>query len=110
MEVDLRSLAFLRSAIVALALERHRLEHGAYPDKLEGLVPTYLKSIPLDPYDGQPLRYRRLADGVVVYSVGLDGIDDGGAIDRDRPMTPNTDQGFRVWDVKARRQPPRETD
>jgi hypothetical protein len=67
--------------------------------------------VPLDPYDGQPLRCRRLKDGVVAYSVGPDGKDDGGNL---RPEQAEEgaeggglDVGFRLWDVAHRRQPPR---
>ena len=44
-------------------------------------------------------------------AVGLnleDGTDDGGKLDRRNPMTKGTDQGFQLWDVKERRQPPGE--
>ena len=58
----------------------------------------------MDPYDGAQLRYRRLADRVVVYSVGLDGQDNGGNIGK-VPNVPGTDLGFRLWDVKYRRRP-----
>ena len=63
--------------------------------------------MPLDPYDGKPLRYRRVADGVIVYSVGPDGSDNGGNIDRTNPVKPGTDLGYQLWDVKHRRQPPK---
>jgi len=61
--------------------------------------------VPIDPYDGGRLRYRRMADRVVVYSVGLDGQDHGGNIGK-IPNTPGTDLGFRLWDVKHRRRSP----
>jgi len=35
-----------------------------------------------DPFDGAPLRYRRLEKSYVIYSVGQDGHDDGG---REKP-------------------------
>jgi hypothetical protein len=96
----------MRCLQVLLALERHRRAKGAWPAKLEALTPTLLKAVPLDPFDGKPLRYRATADGVIVYSVGPDGSDDGGNIDRTRgPTTPGTDLGFQLWDVKSRRQP-----
>jgi hypothetical protein len=34
--------------------------------------------VPTDIYSGAPLRYRRLDNGYVVYSVGFDGKDGGG--------------------------------
>ncbi len=101
-----RSQADLRCAIVSLALERYRREHGRWPDKLEQFVPKLLTKVPVDPYDQKPLRYRQLDDGVVIYSVGADGKDDGGKIDRQKPNSPGTDLGFRLWDVARRRQPP----
>lgn len=37
-----------------------------------------LPAIPDDPFDEQPLRYRRLPRGFTVYSVGPDFTDNGG--------------------------------
>lgn len=37
-----------------------------------------MDKVPIDPYDGEPLRYRRLDPGFVVYSTGINGRDDGG--------------------------------
>jgi hypothetical protein len=34
--------------------------------------------IPTDPFDDQPLRFKKLARGYVVYSIGPDFTDDGG--------------------------------
>lgn len=102
-----RSTAHCRCAAVALACERHRRAHGRWPDRLEELTPALLPAVPLDPLDGQPLRYRRLPDGAVVYSVGTNRNDDGGNLDRaspDSPLTP--DEGVRLWDMSARRAGP----
>ena len=42
-------------------------------------MPEFIPKIPLDPVDGQPLRYRRNADGTfLLYSIGENGQDDGG--------------------------------
>ena len=63
----------------ALALKRYQLAHGDYPSDLSSLVPRFLPSIPRDPADGQPLRYRLKPDGTfLLYSIGLDGKDNGG--------------------------------
>ena len=76
---ELRMVAILRSAQAAMAIERWRLAHaGALPGSLEVLVPEYLPAMPEDPLDGKPLRYRIRTPGYVVYSVGEDGLDDGG--------------------------------
>jgi hypothetical protein len=69
-----------RMAITAIALERYRTRRGDYPDRLSGLVPELVVAIPVDPVDGMALRYARTADGGFrLYSVGLDGRDNGGA-------------------------------
>lgn len=71
--------ATLQLVSTALALERFRLARAAYPASLDELVPALLAGRPLDPLDGQPLRYRLRADGTyLLYSVGADGRDDGG--------------------------------
>jgi hypothetical protein len=82
----------LRCAIAALAAERYRLAHGAWPPSLAALVPHYLSAVPLDLYAGKPLRLRRLGDGLVIYSVGLDGSDNGGQIDRLTPDATGRDR------------------
>jgi hypothetical protein len=72
-----------RILVTAIALERHRLRHGAYPKSLDELAPALLKQPPLDFIDGKPLRYRLTQDGhFVLYSLGLDGVDNGGRLSR----------------------------
>jgi hypothetical protein len=102
-----RERATLRCMTVALAAERYRQDKKAWPDNIDQLCPQFLAAVPLDPFDGKPLRYRRVQDGVVIYSVGQDVTDNGGNLDRDRPTSPGVDFGFRLWDVNKRRQPPR---
>jgi hypothetical protein len=64
---------------VALSILRWRAAHeGKLPDSLSELVPDMLPAIPKDPFDEQPLRYRRLPQGFTVYSVGPDFTDNGG--------------------------------
>jgi len=73
-----------RSGKVAIAIERYRLAHnGALPDHLESLVPQYLPAIPNDPFDANPLRFRPLPAGFVVYSIGENRADDSG---KERPL------------------------
>jgi hypothetical protein len=75
------------------ALRAYRLEKGTYPTTLEELVKTgYLKRLPVDPFApvlGLPLHYRRLSqDTYLLYSVGTDGVDDGGKPIRQSDGTP----------------------
>ncbi len=71
-----RCSARLRSTITCLALERYRQKHGHWPEELAELVPEQLAAVPVDPFDGQPLHYVKLSDGVFVYSRYLSGIDE----------------------------------
>ena len=74
---------------IACALERYRLAHGEYPDTLDALMPQFIKSIPHDIIDGQPLHYRPTVDGKFsLYSVGWNGTDDGGE------ETPHAKSGY----------------
>jgi hypothetical protein len=101
-----RKHALARSLAVLIAVERYRQANSHWPDRLDELKPSFLKEVPLDPFDGKPLRYRRLADGVIVYSVGEDRTDDGGVLDRKDPSRKGADLGYRLWDVERRRQAP----
>ena len=48
---------------LAVALRRHRLDHGQYPDALSALVPAYLVNVPIDPVTGKPPVYGRKGSG-----------------------------------------------
>jgi hypothetical protein len=107
-ESDVHKHAVANYLMTALAAERYRLVRGRWPETLDQLVPDFMTAVPTDPYSGGPLRYRRLADGVIIYSVGRDETDDAGRLARDQGWdTRKTDIGFRLWDVPHRRQPPR---
>jgi hypothetical protein len=67
-----------RLVVTAIALERYHHQYGRYPDTLEKLVPRFVATAPVDFMDGQPLRYQPGKQGYLLYSVGLDCIDDGG--------------------------------
>jgi len=65
---------------VAMAIEQYRRKRGEIPGSLQELVPEFLDSVPIDPMDGQPLRYVINDDGYVLYSVGRNRVDDGGVM------------------------------
>ncbi len=93
---ELSMLASVRAAQVALAIERARLASGELPADEAHLAPACLKAVPRDPFAGEPLRYRRLEPGYVVYSLGPDGLDDGGVEKADRNSDQTCDIGLRV--------------
>jgi hypothetical protein len=74
-----RSAAKLHDAQTALAIQRYRLANSRLPDQLSDLVPKFLPAVLTDPFDGKPLRYKKLAKVYIVYSVGEDTVDNGGA-------------------------------
>ncbi len=71
-----RQAATRRVLLTALALRVYRLEHGEDPPDLAAVVPSILKSVPVDPYSAKPLIYVKGRKDGVVYSVGPDRDDD----------------------------------
>ncbi|MDB5335487.1 MAG: hypothetical protein JWN70_1106 [Planctomycetaceae bacterium] len=63
---------------VALALARYHAKFQTYPEQLEMLKPDYLQQIPIDRFINQPLHYKRLPNGYLLYSVGDDEQDENG--------------------------------
>jgi hypothetical protein len=63
---------------IGLALELYHREHGKWPESLAELSPRYLPKLPVDPISGKRLHYKIVNDRPTVYSVGVDGDDDGG--------------------------------
>jgi hypothetical protein len=87
-------------ARVAMALERYRLAHGTYPETLDVLPPQFISKLPQDIINGEPLHYRRTADGrFVLYSVGWNETDDGGVVVLSKGSSPRVDinKGDWVW-------------
>ena len=74
-----------RNLHVAFALAAHHAEHGRYPAKLDDLVPEYLTTIPDDLFLSQTLHYCPTDPGYLLYSVGVNGVDDGGRSYDDEP-------------------------
>lgn len=69
--------AMWQTAETAAAVEEYRMDHeGRLPPAVTALTPTYLETVPLDPFDGEPLRIRQFTNGYCVYSIGE--IDVGG--------------------------------
>jgi len=73
-EVDLARLGLL--------IELHHAEHGVYPEHLSALAPELGGTVPVDPFTGQPYRYRPEEGGFTLYSLGPNIEDNGGHYDR----------------------------
>ena len=78
--VDRHEAALMRGELlqVATGLALYEAETGRFPAKLADLAPKYVKALPKDRFSGKPLVYKREGKGCIVYSVGVNLIDDGG--------------------------------
>jgi len=79
-----------------VALAAYEMEHGAWPTKLEDLVPRYLPKVADCPLSGKPVG---MSAGKL-WAFGGDGDDDGGRpmVDEDR----EDDDGDVVWTVRRK--------
>jgi hypothetical protein len=90
-------------ARIAIALERHRLAHGHFPETLDVLAPKFLAKIPHDIITGKPLKYRRTDDGnFILYSVGWNETDDGGMPALTKSGSADPKNGDWVWTSTAK--------
>jgi hypothetical protein len=84
-----RNLATIRATQGLVALRRWRLTHeGQLPESLSQATEAAGLDPLIDPYDGQPLRMATVDGRAVVYSVGRDGVDDGGRVDSENDNKP----------------------
>ena len=67
-------IATARATRAGAAVLSYRAAHGSLPATLSDAMP----SVPADPFDLKPMRYRREGDGFVIYSVGPTLEYDGG--------------------------------
>jgi hypothetical protein len=82
------------NTLIAFALAWYQREHGRYPKHLSELAPKYLPQAPLDIFTGKALIYQPGTNGYLFYSVGINGVDDGGRNSEDDP--PGDDLRVRV--------------
>ena len=66
---------------IALRLYHH--VHGRYPNDLGELVPKYCPALPSELFNAEPFNYKSNGKHFTLYSIGRNGLDDGGAIDWD---------------------------
>ena len=98
--------ARLECAVAGIGVERFRVKHGRWPTTLDEVVAAkLLDSVPADVFFGKPLHYRNTSDGVVVFSVGPDGICAGDALEAGGKTGAGPPRlEFRLWDENKRRQ------
>lgn len=76
-----------QAVLVLTALKAYYQDNKRLPDSLADLVPAYLPVLPLDPFDGSPLRYS--AQKSIFYSVGPNLNDIGGDTGEDLSQMEN---------------------
>ena len=64
-----------QTARLGVAAYLYREKNGHFPAKLSDLAPKFILSLPADPFDGKPMKFKRTPHGIVIYSVGPDMID-----------------------------------
>ena len=74
-----------RLMLLAAALSACRDGNGFYPDRIGDLIPDYAAGLPIDPFDGEPLKIKSVDGGLIVYSVGPDFKDNGGETEYELP-------------------------
>ena len=83
---------------VVCALERYHLTHNQYPETLEALTPRFMEKLPRDIISGEPLHYRRQANGTFrLYAVGWNRTDDGGQVALKKDGSEDREKGDWVW-------------
>ena len=73
--MTLRVVAKIRATDAAIGAELYRREHGDWPSELAELVPKFLPEVPEDPFNGQPIRWLRTNEKLMIYSVDNDFVD-----------------------------------
>ncbi len=79
--------AWIEAARCLIATERFRRARGRWPERLQELVPDFLPAVPRDPYNlDTPIRYELTGGAPGAWSVGFNGVDDGGPLKRDASL------------------------
>ena len=80
-----RALQTRENLLLAYALADWKVRHDSYPEKLDELVPDFVRTLPLDSFSEKPLIYRSEGDGFILYSVGVNHEDNEGRSYDDNP-------------------------
>jgi hypothetical protein len=88
----MREIARLRASQLKVALRLYQAEKGKPADSLDALVPHYLPSIPLDPFNNTPFRYR-LSRGERIGWIGVMTDEDAKAME-EGPQPPPLQGGM----------------
>ncbi|MCA9099231.1 MAG: hypothetical protein KDA36_12635, partial [Planctomycetaceae bacterium] len=88
------------ATLVTIALTLHHRRHHEWPTELEQLTPGLLPEVPLDRFNGKPLKYKLVNSRPLLYSVGQNRLDDGGVPASDPTKGDEAPDGdIRFWPV-----------
>jgi hypothetical protein len=96
--------ASVRQAMTVCALQRYQIMKGAYPQALGALAPEFVKEVALDPVTGERMHYRPDSrSNFLLYSVGWNGVDEGGKVCYAQGGGVGAVNGDWVWDASPLR-------
>ena len=93
--------AIVRCTVVAIAVQRYRLANNKLPTSLDDLAPSYVDSVPIDPFTGNKLLYHFDEESYIVYSTGINRLDDNGNLTPTEDQTATLDRGIRIRIAKS---------
>jgi len=70
--------AMFETARIGIACKIYKNMHGNFPEDLSELAPEILEEVPVDPFTGNSMIYKKQDSGIIVYSIGSNLKDDGG--------------------------------
>jgi hypothetical protein len=82
-----------------VGLRRYKDEHGEWPGSLEEIKGSVADELYVDPVNNGEYGYELTEDGFAIYTMGLNGIDEGGVIGRENEDGSETDD-FTFWPGK----------
>ena len=93
----------LGATAILLAVERHRLRTGAWPESVAAIDRDILPDPPIDPFSGEDYRMEHRDGRILIYSIGPNHADEHGAYDPKKWTAGGPDDvGAIGWDVNLR--------
>ena len=86
----------LKGVSLAFSCEQYYNDNRQYPDSLDQISASFGGVLPKDPFSGNDLLYKRDDNEYLIYSVSVNGKDDGGAVLTTATNKTALDMGFVV--------------
>ncbi len=100
-EIEHRVEASRRATQLAYGVELYRARYGRYPASLDELPDDCAADMRTDPFTGSDFGYQLTPEGPKIYTLSLNGTDDGGVHSRhwadDKPAEPGTSDDHVFW-------------